>query len=51
MTTYTAWYLTIASLIHGQIDGVEHSGPSTMVLYFTRATNILYTFGGHAVTV
>ncbi|TQE08904.1 hypothetical protein C1H46_005518 [Malus baccata] len=51
MTTYTAWYLTIASLIHGQVEGVKHSGPSTMVLYFTGATNILYTFGGHAVTV
>ncbi|KAJ6337444.1 hypothetical protein OIU76_007175 [Salix suchowensis] len=51
MTSYTAWYMTIASLIHGQIEGVKHSGPTTMVLYFTGATNILYTFGGHAVTV
>jgi hypothetical protein len=34
-----------------QVDGVTHSGPSKMVLYFTGATNILYTFGGHAVTV
>ncbi|RZC54286.1 hypothetical protein C5167_013131 [Papaver somniferum] len=51
MTTYTAWYLTIASLLHGQNEGVVHSGPAKMVLYFTGATNILYTFGGHAVTV
>uniref|UniRef100_A0A803L0A5 Amino acid transporter transmembrane domain-containing protein n=1 Tax=Chenopodium quinoa TaxID=63459 RepID=A0A803L0A5_CHEQI len=51
MTTYTAWYLTIASLLHGQVDGVKHSGPAKLVLYFTGATNILYTFGGHAVTV
>ncbi|XP_028074883.1 auxin transporter-like protein 3 [Camellia sinensis] len=51
MTTYTAWYLTIASFLHGQVEGVKHSGPTTMVLYFTGATNILYTFGGHAVTV
>nr|CAD1844140.1 unnamed protein product [Ananas comosus var. bracteatus] len=51
MTTYTAWYLTIASLLHGQVEGVKHSGPTKMVLYFTGATNILYTFGGHAVTV
>lgn len=35
----------------GQIEGVTHSGPTKMVLYFTGATNILYTFGGHAVTV
>lgn len=51
MTTYTAWYLTIASLVHGQIDDVKHSAPTKLVLYFTGATNILYTFGGHAVTV
>ncbi|KAK3040053.1 hypothetical protein RJ639_029389 [Escallonia herrerae] len=55
MTTYTAWYLTIASFLHAgflnvKIEGVKHSGPTTMVLYFTGATNILYTFGGHAVT-
>ncbi|XP_061347721.1 auxin transporter-like protein 2 [Gastrolobium bilobum] len=51
MTTYTAWYLTIASIIHGQVENVTHSGPTKLVLYFTGATNILYTFGGHAVTV
>nr|GMD99821.1 auxin transporter-like protein 2 [Ipomoea batatas] len=51
MTTYTAWYLTIAAVVHGQAEGVEHSGPTKLVLYFTGATNILYTFGGHAVTV
>ncbi|RZS05584.1 hypothetical protein BHM03_00036116 [Ensete ventricosum] len=51
MTTYTAWYLTIAAAIHGQAEGVTHSGPTKLVLYFTGATNILYTFGGHAVTV
>ncbi|TXG50153.1 hypothetical protein EZV62_026028 [Acer yangbiense] len=51
MTTYTAWYMTIASLLHGQVEAVNHSGPTSLVLYFTGATNILYTFGGHAVTV
>nr|CAB3461315.1 unnamed protein product [Digitaria exilis] len=51
MTTYTAWYLTIAAAVHGQVDGVTHSGPNKLVLYFTGATNILYTFGGHAITV
>ncbi|BAF26075.1 auxin transporter-like protein 3 [Oryza sativa Japonica Group] len=51
MTTYTAWYIAVASLIHGQVEGVAHSGPTSIVLYFTGATNILYTFGGHAVTV
>jgi auxin influx carrier (AUX1 LAX family) len=34
-----------------QVEGVAHTGPSKLVLYFTGATNILYTFGGHAVTV
>ncbi|XP_074289550.1 auxin transporter-like protein 4 [Silene latifolia] len=51
MTTYTAWYLTIAALIHGQDPGVIHSGPNNLELYFTGATNILYTFGGHAACV
>uniref|UniRef100_J3N6C2 Amino acid transporter transmembrane domain-containing protein n=1 Tax=Oryza brachyantha TaxID=4533 RepID=J3N6C2_ORYBR len=51
MTSYTAWYLTVAAVVHGKVDGVTHTGPSKMVLYFTGATNILYTFGGHAVTV
>ncbi len=51
MTTYTAWYLAIAALVHKQVDGVTHSAPTKLVLYFTGATNILYTFGGHAVTV
>lgn len=51
MTTYTAWYLTIAAVVHGQVPNVKHTGPSSLVLYFTGATNILYTFGGHAVSV
>jgi len=51
MTTYTAWYLTIAAIVHGQAENVTHTGPKKLVLYFTGATNILYTFGGHAVTV
>lgn len=101
MTTYTAWYLTIAAVVHGQVnqssmslifsshstatiniiifpkmlsfslyvfcfkkklkvlclvkivqkEGVTHTAPTKLVLYFTGATNILYTFGGHAVTV
>ncbi|OIW02718.1 hypothetical protein TanjilG_29494 [Lupinus angustifolius] len=51
MTTYTAWYITIAALVHGKVENVTHTGPNKLVLYFTGATNILYTFGGHAVTV
>ncbi|KAJ7538292.1 hypothetical protein O6H91_11G042200 [Diphasiastrum complanatum] len=51
MTTYTAWYMTISAVVHGQVKGVAHSAPKRLVLYFTGATNILYTFGGHAVTV
>ncbi|GER50270.1 auxin transporter-like protein 2 [Striga asiatica] len=37
--------------LHCLVEGVKHSGPTKIVLYFTGATNILYTFGGHAVTV
>ncbi|KAK6125964.1 hypothetical protein DH2020_040272 [Rehmannia glutinosa] len=38
-------------LLFGSAEDVQHSGPKKLVLYFTGATNILYTFGGHAVTV
>ncbi|KAJ7519727.1 hypothetical protein O6H91_20G053500 [Diphasiastrum complanatum] len=51
MTTYTAWYLTISAATNGQITGVKHSAPSGLVPYFTGATNLLFTFGGHSVTV
>ncbi|KAE8686640.1 Auxin transporter-like protein 2 [Hibiscus syriacus] len=51
ITTYTAWYLTIAALVHGQEEGVTHHGPTKLVLYFTGATNNLYTFGEHDITV
>ncbi|KAJ7562629.1 hypothetical protein O6H91_03G078100 [Diphasiastrum complanatum] len=51
MTTFTAWYLTIASAIHGQVPDVKHGRPKSLVQYFTGATNILYAFGGHAITV
>lgn len=37
--------------VNVKVEGVKHTGPSKLVLYFTGATNILYTFGGHAVTV
>ncbi|KAL8132041.1 hypothetical protein AgCh_007798 [Apium graveolens] len=33
------------------VANVKHSAPQKLELYFTGATNILYTFGGHAVTV
>ncbi|KAJ7519734.1 hypothetical protein O6H91_20G053900 [Diphasiastrum complanatum] len=51
MTTYTAWYLTIAAATHGQIKIVQHSHKHDLVQYFTGATNQLYAFGGHAITV
>ncbi|KAJ7528947.1 hypothetical protein O6H91_15G026300 [Diphasiastrum complanatum] len=51
MTTYTAWYMTIGAIVHGRASSVKYSAPASLVLYFTGATNILYTFGGHAVTV
>lgn len=49
--TYTSWYMTVAALFYGQAPGATHDGPNSLLLYFTGATNILYTFGSHAVTV
>lgn len=50
-TTYTAWYMVTASLIHGQEPGVKHSAPQNMQQFFTGTSNILYAFGGHAITM
>ncbi|KAJ7521868.1 hypothetical protein O6H91_19G072200 [Diphasiastrum complanatum] len=51
MTSYTAWYMTIASVAHGQVPNVKLSGAKNLEQYFTGATNLLFAFGGHAVTV
>ncbi|KAJ7286678.1 hypothetical protein O6H91_01G084900 [Diphasiastrum complanatum] len=51
MTTYTAWYLTIAAVTHGQVQDVKHTGPNKLDNYFIGATNILYAFGGHGFTL
>ncbi|KAJ7298168.1 hypothetical protein O6H91_Y013100 [Diphasiastrum complanatum] len=51
MTTYTAWYLTIAATLNGQVLDVKHTGVKNVELYFTGASNILYAFGGHAITL
>ncbi|KAK7851836.1 auxin transporter-like protein 3 [Quercus suber] len=41
MTTYTAWYLTIASLLHGQVEGVKHSGPAKILIYLIATLYVL----------
>ncbi|XP_024528202.1 auxin transporter-like protein 1 [Selaginella moellendorffii] len=51
MTTYVAWYLTIAAAVHGRDPGVKHTGPHSLENYFLGASNIIYTFGGHGLTV
>ncbi|EFJ32775.1 hypothetical protein SELMODRAFT_85340 [Selaginella moellendorffii] len=50
-TTYTAWYLTIASILLGPEPDVKHTAPPSTVQYFVGATNMLYAFGGHAITI
>ncbi|KAH9566402.1 hypothetical protein CY35_04G128400 [Sphagnum magellanicum] len=50
-TTITGLYLFVASLVHGQVPGVEHVGAVDKVQFFTGATNMLYAFGGHAITI
>ncbi|CAM6091757.1 unnamed protein product [Calypogeia fissa] len=50
-TTYTAWYMFIASLKHGQVGVVKHSAPNNIQQFFTGTTNILFSTGGHAVTI
>lgn len=50
-TTYTAWFMFIASLVYGQVEDAKHSGPEHLETFFTGTTNILFAFGGHAITV
>lgn len=50
-TTFTAWYMMGAALHEGQAPSVTHSGSPDMQQFLTGATNILFTFGGHAMAV
>ena len=50
-TTFTAWYMMGTAVHEGQQPGVTHSGPLDPQQFFTGATNILFTFGGHAMAV
>ncbi|EFJ22743.1 hypothetical protein SELMODRAFT_104259 [Selaginella moellendorffii] len=51
MTSYTAWYMTIAALFFEKHQNAVHTGPTSSVEYFTGTTNIIYTFGSHALTL
>lgn len=50
-TTITSLYMFIASLSFGQAPGVKHTGAKDKVQFFTGATNILFAFGGHGITI
>ncbi|KAL3158265.1 Lymphocyte transmembrane adapter 1, variant 3 [Trebouxia sp. C0009 RCD-2024] len=50
-TTFTAWYMMGTAVHEGQQPGVTHAGPLDPQQFFTGATNILFTFGGHAMAV
>ncbi|KAG0613864.1 hypothetical protein M758_6G134900 [Ceratodon purpureus] len=50
-TTYTAWFMFISALVHGQTKGATHAGPFNIVSFFTGTTNILFASGGHAITI
>jgi len=52
-TTYTAWYMTIASALEGpppDNNDCEEEGPSVQE-FFTAFTALLFTFGGHTASV
>ncbi|XP_024519545.1 auxin transporter protein 1 isoform X1 [Selaginella moellendorffii] len=51
MTTYTAWYMVLASIFQGKDGPVKHSAPHSSLDYFLGASNILYAFGGHGLTI
>nr|XP_024369350.1 auxin transporter-like protein 2 isoform X2 [Physcomitrium patens] len=51
-TTITSLYMFIAALSVGQVAGIRHTGGvSDKVEFLTGATNILFAFGGHGITI
>mmetsp|Transcript_4868 Transcript_4868/g.7415 ORF Transcript_4868/g.7415 Transcript_4868/m.7415 type:complete len:483 (+) Transcript_4868:119-1567(+) len=47
-TTYTSWFMTTQSNLHGRDSNVTYSAPDTLINYFMGFTNIMFTFGGHS---
>lgn len=50
-TTFTSILILVTSAQHGPLPASARSGPKDVEQFFTGATNLLFTFGGHAMCV
>ena len=50
-TTYTAWYMVTASIIKGPVDDVEYTGPTSLKMFFTCLSSMIFMFGTHSASI
>lgn len=50
-TTYTAGFMTIASIVHGQDPGTVHEAPTSPKGFFAGMVQLLFIYGGHSSNV
>jgi auxin influx carrier (AUX1 LAX family) len=50
-TTYTNWYMVTTSVIEGSTDDVEYTGPTSMKMFFTCFSSIVFMFGTHSASI
>ena len=46
-TTYTAWYMTVTSIVEGPDEDVVYNSPSSVEGFFTGFVQLLFIYGGH----
>jgi len=50
-TTYTAWYMTVSSIVMGPVENVDYTGPTNLQDFATVFSNIVFMFGTHSAAV
>jgi auxin influx carrier (AUX1 LAX family) len=50
-TTYTAWYMTITSIVDGPVPNVDYTGPTTIQDFFTCFSAMVFMFGTHSAVI
>jgi auxin influx carrier (AUX1 LAX family) len=50
-TTYTAWYMVTASIIEGPAPDVAYDGPTSLKMFFTCFSSMIFMFGTHSASI
>ena len=50
-TTYTAWYMVTASVIEGPAPDVKYEGPTSLKMFFTCFSSMIFMFGTHSAVI